>query len=90
MSLLQAQIEAIIDAEIQTLRPREQRIIRARFGLDGEPVILRALGAELGITGAGVRGIEQDALRKLRHSRSKKLRLALEAVIEPDCQRITF
>lgn len=51
----------------QTLEPREQTILRLRFGLEGEPVrTLVEIGHELGLSGERVRQIENAALRKLR------------------------
>jgi RNA polymerase primary sigma factor len=61
---------------LQALTPREQAIVRARFGLDdGEPRTLEALGQELQLTRERVRQIEARALEKLRHpSRRPQLR----------------
>jgi RNA polymerase primary sigma factor len=47
------------------LPERERRIIELRFGLDGEPLALEAIGRELGITRERVRQLERDALERL-------------------------
>lgn len=60
---------------IATLTPREQQILRMRFGLDdGRNRTLEEIGQELGVTRERIRQIEKKSLQKLRHpSRSKKL-----------------
>jgi RNA polymerase primary sigma factor len=50
---------------IAALPERERRIIELRFGVDGEPQALEAIGKTLGITRERVRQLEADALRKL-------------------------
>jgi RNA polymerase sigma factor (sigma-70 family) len=47
------------------LPERERRIVELRFGLDGEPMGLEAIGRELGISRESVRQLERDALDKL-------------------------
>ena len=61
---------------LKTLTPREEKVLRLRFGLeDGSPRTLEEVGKELNVTRERIRQIEAKALRKLRHpSRSKKLR----------------
>ncbi len=60
---------------INTLTPREQKVIRLRYGLDdSHPRTLEEVGKEFNVTRERIRQIEAKALRKLRHpSRSKKL-----------------
>jgi RNA polymerase primary sigma factor len=50
---------------IATLPERQRRIIELRFGVDGEPTALEAIGKELGITRERVRQLEAEALEKL-------------------------
>jgi RNA polymerase primary sigma factor len=61
---------------LQTLTPRERRVIERRFGLgDDNDDTLTAIGREIGVTRERIRQIESTALRKLRHpSRAKRLR----------------
>ena len=61
---------------LSTLTPREEKVLRLRFGLeDGRPRTLEEVGREFNVTRERIRQIEAKALRKLRHpSRSKKLR----------------
>ena len=60
---------------IETLTPREQKVIRLRYGLDDRhPRTLEEVGKEFNVTRERIRQIEAKALRKLRHpNRSKKL-----------------
>ena len=61
---------------LKTLTPREEEVLRLRFGLkDGRPRTLEEVGKVFNVTRERIRQIEAKALRKLRHpSRSKKLR----------------
>src|SRR5713101_7182653 len=69
---------------LRTLSPREERIIKMRFGLeDGSEHTLEEVGRSFAVTRERIRQIEAKALRKLRHpSRSGKLRLLLDDVHE--------
>lgn len=71
--------EQLIDV-LDTLTPREQKVLRLRFGLDdGRARTLEEVGKEFDVTRERIRQIEAKALRKLRHpSRSKKLKDFLE------------
>jgi len=65
---------------LRTLNPREERVIRMRFGLeDGSEHTLEEVGQKFQVTRERIRQIEAKALRKLRHpSRSRKLRSFLD------------
>jgi RNA polymerase primary sigma factor len=69
-----------VQAALDTLIPRERRVIQLRFGLiDGHERTLEEVGQRFGVTRERIRQIEAKALRKLRHpSRSQKLRDYLE------------
>ena len=71
-TLLKEQLEDVME----TLTPREAKVLRLRFGLeDGKARTLEEVGKEFMVTRERIRQIEAKALRKLRHpSRSKKLR----------------
>ncbi|NMB09035.1 MAG: RNA polymerase sigma factor RpoD [Tissierellia bacterium] len=74
--MLREQLIEVLD----TLTPREQKVLRLRFGLDdGRARTLEEVGKEFDVTRERIRQIEAKALRKLRHpSRSKKLKDFLE------------
>ena len=74
--LLKEQIGKVLN----TLTPREQRVLRLRFGLeDGRSRTLEEVGREFKVTRERIRQIEAKALRKLRHpTRSRKLKDYLE------------
>jgi RNA polymerase primary sigma factor len=65
---------------LKTLTPREEKVIKMRFGLDdGSEHTLEEVGQSFAVTRERIRQIEAKALRKLRHpSRSRKLRAYLE------------
>ena len=71
-TLLKEQLAEVL----KTLTPREEKVLRLRFGLeDGRPRTLEEVGKEFNVTRERIRQIEAKALRKLRHpSRSKKLK----------------
>ena len=71
-TLLREQLEEVMN----TLTPREAKVLRLRFGLDdGKARTLEEVGKEFDVTRERIRQIEAKALRKLRHpSRSKKLK----------------
>jgi RNA polymerase primary sigma factor len=69
---------------LKTLSPREEKIIKMRFGLmDGSEHTLEEVGQHFAVTRERIRQIEAKALRKLRHpSRSHRLRAFLDAGLE--------
>ncbi|MCD7713171.1 MAG: RNA polymerase sigma factor RpoD [Firmicutes bacterium] len=75
-SVLREQLAEVL----HTLTPREELVLKRRFGLDdGKTRTLEEVGEEFNITRERIRQIEAKALRKLRHpSRSKRLRDFLE------------
>jgi RNA polymerase primary sigma factor len=68
---------------LKTLSPREEKIIKMRFGLqDGSEHTLEEVGQHFAVTRERIRQIEAKALRKLRHpSRSHRLRAFLDAAL---------
>jgi len=66
---------------LKTLTPREERIIKMRFGLeDGNELTLEQVGQSFAVTRERIRQIEAKALRKLRHhSRSRRFRIFLQS-----------
>ena len=72
MAMLREQLLHIL----YTLTPREEKVLRLRFGLeDGKPHTLEEVGRKFRVTRERIRQIEAKALRKLRHpSRSKRLK----------------
>ena len=69
-------LREVLDRELHTLTPREEHVIKLRFGLyDGRCRTLEEVGKEFDITRERIRQIEAKALRKLRHpSRARHLR----------------
>jgi RNA polymerase primary sigma factor len=67
---------------LRTLTPREERVIKMRFGLeDGSEHTLEEVGQSFQVTRERIRQIEAKALRKLRHpSRSRKLKAFVDGV----------
>jgi RNA polymerase primary sigma factor len=84
--------EAVINGDLKhqtakmlrTLTPREEKIIKMRFGLDdGLEHTLEEVGQCFAVTRERIRQIEAKALRKLRHpSRSRRLKLFVVGVYE--------
>lgn len=74
--IIKRELKEIINETLSTLTPREEGIIRKRFGFDdGEPKTLEKIGQSYRVTRERIRQIEAKALRKLRHpSRLRKLK----------------
>src|SRR5437763_6500468 len=69
-----------VDGLLETLDPRERKIISQRFGLDGgQPKTLEDVGKDFGITRERIRQLQNIALAKLRHALIQR-----EAVREPE------
>lgn len=70
--MLKEQLASVLN----TLTPREEMVIRLRYGLDdAHPRTLEDVGKEFGVTRERIRQIEAKALRKLRHpNRAKRLK----------------
>ncbi len=77
---IEEELNEYLNSCLQALSPREEFIVRARFGLgNGEVRTLEEIGKELKLSRERVRQIEARALEKLRHpSRNRRLRGFLE------------
>ena len=64
------EMHKILYQRIATLKPRQQKVLRARFGIDGPEMTLGETGEILGISGERARQLERKALRELRHPRN--------------------
>ena len=78
-SIITVNLKEQIERVLRTLDPREEKILRMRFGMeDGTEHTLDAVGRSFNVTRERIRQIEAKALRKLRHpSRSLKLKVLL-------------
>jgi RNA polymerase primary sigma factor len=75
-----AELRAVSDEALSALTPREEKIVRMRFGLDrsGEAHTLEEIGHLFGVTRERIRQIESKALKKLRHpALARKLKAAV-------------
>jgi RNA polymerase primary sigma factor len=79
-SVMQVNLREQTERVLRTLSPREEKIVRMRFGMeDGLEHTLEEVGLMFNVTRERIRQIEAKALRKLRHpSRSLRLRSLLE------------
>src|SRR6266581_1278970 len=75
-AVININLKEMTEQVLNTLTPREERIIKMRFGLeDGTERTLEEVGQNFGVTRERIRQIEAKALRKLRHpSRNRRLR----------------
>ena len=78
---IQLNMKEQLDSVLKTLTPREEKIIRMRFGMeDGSEHTLEEVGQTFSVTRERIRQIEAKALRKLRHpSRSGKFRVFVQS-----------
>lgn len=68
-------LQNIVAETLHTLKPREEEVIRLRYGFDGQERTLEEVGALFNVTRERIRQIEAKALRKLRNpARSKNLK----------------
>ena len=69
------ELRRYLEEVIESLNQREQKVIRMRYGLDGEqPQTLESVGQKMGVTRERIRQIEKKAIKKLRApSKRKKL-----------------
>jgi RNA polymerase primary sigma factor len=82
-AVVASNLREITDEVLATLTPREEKVIKMRFGLGttGSEHTLEEVGQHFAVTRERIRQIEAKALRKLRHpSRSRKLKAFLEGV----------
>ena len=71
----ETEMKTIASGVLSSLAPREERIIRRRFGMGVPDATLEEIGIDFSLTGGRIRDIEGKALRKLKHpSREAKLR----------------
>ncbi len=80
-AVVASNLREITDEVLATLTPREEKVIKMRFGLGntGSEHTLEEVGQHFAVTRERIRQIEAKALRKLRHpSRSRKLKAFLE------------
>ena len=75
----QDEINEKISIVLSSLTPREERVLRMRFGINTKEHTLDEIGQVLNVSGDRIRCIEAKALRKLKHpSRTKTLKELLE------------
>ena len=80
-AVITSNLREITEEELKSLTPREEKVIKMRFGLGphGSEHTLEEVGQHFAVTRERIRQIEAKALRKLRHpSRSRKLKAFLE------------
>lgn len=80
-AVINTNLREITEEVLKTLTPREEKVIKMRFGLgpSGSEHTLEEVGQHFAVTRERIRQIEAKALRKLRHpSRSRKLKAFLE------------
>jgi len=85
-AVISANLREITDEVLKSLTPREEKVIKMRFGLgpNGSEHTLEEVGQHFAVTRERIRQIEAKALRKLRHpSRSRKLKAFLESAARP-------
>jgi RNA polymerase sigma factor (sigma-70 family) len=72
-------LKKLVAEKLDTLTPRERKVLQLRFGIDAENHTLSEVGNMMDMTSQGIRQIEAKALHKLRHpSRSSDLKQFIE------------
>jgi RNA polymerase sigma factor (sigma-70 family) len=66
------ELKNCINAALMTLKPREERVIRRRFGIGVPDATLEEIGQNFSVTRGRIRQIEAKALRKLKHPSNTK------------------
>jgi RNA polymerase primary sigma factor len=80
-AVINKNLEEQVHTMLQILSPREERILRLRFGLGGTtPQTLEAVGQLFGVSRERIRQIEAQALRKLQHPSQRG---RLQGFVEP-------
>ena len=78
-AMFETELKAATSRILSKLTPREERVLRRRFGINVNDAKLNDIGIEFGLTVERIREIEAKALRKLKHpSRSKTMRPFLD------------
>lgn len=82
-------VDRELDADVLRHRPnglgdRERAVLRARYGFDGPPQTLRAVGSDLELSAERVRQIQEHALELLRHAGSTVISDLVKTYSEPD------
>ena len=78
-AMFETELKAVTSRILSKLTPREERVLRRRFGINVNDAKLIDIGIEFGVTVERIREIEAKALRKLKHpSRSKTMRPFLD------------
>jgi RNA polymerase sigma factor (sigma-70 family) len=86
------QFQQVLNKVLSQLTAREERVLRLRFGFDGEPQTLEEIAKQFGVTKERIRGLEHHAIRKLHHiSRARHLMPFLEdfGIPKPSQGKIT-
>ena len=78
-AMFETELKAVTSRILSKLTPREERVLRRRFGINVNDAKLNDIGIEFGLTVERIREIEAKALRKLKHpSRFKTMRPFLD------------
>lgn len=69
-----SELEELVDECLRSLTPRQEQVVRMRFGIGCEEMTLAQVGKNFGVTRERIRQIEMKSLRILRHpSKSRKI-----------------